>query len=468
MQKSSPRILVVEDEEMIRRMFVGGLKEYRIDQAATGGEALILVESGQYQAALVDLMLPDINGLEVLCEIKKIQPRCQVIVMTGHASIPLAIRSIRMGAMDFIEKPFSLNEIRRLMEKAVISSGGLNGVLLSDETAKLARQAGIAGHASREMQELLASAHKIAGKKLSVLLCGETGTGKELLARFIHLASPRSGRIFLPVNCGALAESLVESDLFGHEKGAFTGADRRRHGCFELADRGTIFLDEVGDSSSGVQSRLLRVLETGDFQRVGGEEILNVDVRVLAATNIDLEKAVQKRLFRQDLYYRLGAVRLNVPPLRRRREDILPLADHFLRRVSGVEDEEPITLSHEAAEMLLNYPWPGNVRELANVIYQAATMAEVNTIALHHLPDRLLSGRKQFTDRVPPEGNSPPARLKDIEKSAIISALQYCRGNIKATALVLGIGRATMHRKIKEYGIDLNRAVYPFETKGPT
>lgn len=189
MQKSSPRILVVEDEEMIRRMFVGGLKEYRIDQAATGGEAVILAESGQYQAALVDLMLPDINGLEVLCEIKKIQPRCQVIVMTGHASIPLAIRSIRMGAMDFIEKPFSLNEIRRLLEKAVRSSGGLNGVLLSDETAKLARQAGIAGYSSREMQELLASAHKIAGKKLSVLLCGETGTGKELLARFIHLAS---------------------------------------------------------------------------------------------------------------------------------------------------------------------------------------------------------------------------------------------------------------------------------------
>jgi len=226
--------------------------------------------------------------------------------------------------------------------------------------------------------------------------------------------------------------------------------------------------DEVGDSSSGVQSRLLRVLETGDFQRVGGEEIINVDVRVLAATNIDLEKAVQKRLFRQDLYYRLGAVRLNVPPLRRRREDILPLADHFLWRVSGVEGEEPITLSHEAAEMLLNYPWPGNVRELANVIYQAATMAEINIIAPHHLPDRFLSGQKQLSEGLSPAGDSPPARLKDIEKSAIISALQYCRGNIKATALVLGIGRATMHRKLKEYGIDLNRAVYPFETKGPT
>jgi two-component system NtrC family response regulator len=270
---------------------------------------------------------------------------------------------------------------------------------------------------------------------------------------------------FLPLNCSAIAESIVESELFGHEKGSFTGADRRRRGCFELADKGTLFLDEVGDSSLTLQSKLLRVLETGEFQRVGGEGFVHVDVRVVAATNVDLEKAIQKKLFRQDLYYRLGGVKLNVPPLRRRREDILPLAEYFLRRVSSNESGDVPVISHEAAEILIKYSWPGNVRELANAIHQASTLVEGTTILPKHLPAHLIysrwqhSGFKDFSD----DPAKPPA-LKDIEKSAILSALRYCRGNVKEAASVIGISRATIHRKIKEYGINVSRSVSLIKT----
>lgn len=467
MKKSTPRILIVEDEEMVRRMLAGALKEYNVEQSASGSEALIKAGGTHYQVALIDLMLPDINGIEVLGEIKKLQPHCQVVVMTGHASISSAIRSIRMGAFDFIEKPFSLTDIRQVIEKAIRATGAIHSGALPEEAAAAAGRVGLVGFGNREMQALLATAYKVAAKNICVMISGETGTGKELLARFIHAASPRAERIFLPVNCGALSESIVESELFGHEKGSFTGADRRHRGCFELADRGTIFLDEVGDASPGLQAKLLRVLESGEFQRVGGEEFVRVDVRILAATNVDLEKAVQKKIFREDLYYRLAAVRLTIPPLRSRQEDILPLAEHFLRRVSNYESGDVPVLSPEAAEALSDYSWHGNVRELANVIHQAVALTEENIILPEHLSACLKHGKWKPSAMEwlsLNDGTRPPV-LKELEKSAIVAALRYCRGNVKAASLVLGIGRATMHRKIKEYDIDLARSVYLIETE---
>ena len=459
MTTSKPRILIVGDEEIIGNTLSGAIGQYIFEYTATGAGAVDKARTSYFQAALVDLILPDLNGLEVLYEIKLLQPQCQVVIMSGHASIPMSVRSIRMGALDFIEKPFSLHQIRLILEKAVRASEAYNTDHISGEILETAGRVGMTGYNSKEMRGLLTTAYKIAGKKINILICGETGTGKELLARFIHTSSPQSARIFLPVNCGALAESLVESDLFGHEKGSFTGADRRRHGCFELAHRGTIFLDEVGDASPGVQSRLLRVLETGEIQRLGGEELLHVDVRIISATNIDLEKAVHERMFREDLYYRLSAVRLDIPPLRRRREDITDLAEHFLRKIPEQEKNECAMFSPETLELLINYTWPGNVRELANVVYQGAALSEGNTICPAHLPDRLLNtGKKECVCGVMGSDTSlPPPRLKEIEKSAIIYALQYFRGNIKAAAQALGIGRATLHRKLKEYGIDSSK-----------
>ncbi|HBV96801.1 MAG: hypothetical protein JL50_15530 [Peptococcaceae bacterium BICA1-7] len=459
MTTCKPRILIVGEEETIRNTLSSAISEYQFEYTATGAGAVDKVRTSYYQAALVDLILPDINGLEVLYEIKILQPQCQVIIMSGHASIPMSVRSIKMGALDFIERPFSLHQIQLILEKAVKVSGINNMDHILGKVLETAGRVGMTGFSSKEMRNLLTTAYKVAGKKINMLICGETGTGKELLARFIHSCSPQSARIFLPVNCGALAESLVESDLFGHEKGSFTGADRRRHGCFELAHRGTILLDEVGDASPGVQSRLLRVLETGEINRLGGEEIIHVDVRIISATNIDLEKAVQKRMFREDLYYRLSAVRLDIPPLRQRREDIPHLAEYFLRRILGQENFECSMFAPETMDIIVNYPWPGNVRELANVVYQAAALSEGNTICAGHLPDRLLNTNKKVSvlGAMGTDNLVSPPRLKEIEKSAIIYALQYFKGNIKAAAQALGIGRATMHRKLKEYGIDSSK-----------
>lgn len=445
------QILIVDDNQKIRRMLSRALCDYRIETAVSGKEALLKISSNQFHAVLLDVVLPDANDLELLKEIKKLQPFCHVIVMTGYASITLAVEAIKIGAYDFIEKPFTPSIIRNLIKKAIDESGIYDGCL-PENVSVLADSVGFVGRKSKEVQDLLLTAYKVAGKDLSILIHGETGAGKEYLARFIHLASLRSRERFFPVNCGAFIESLAESELFGHEKGAFTGADRLRRGCFELADKGTIFLDEIGDASLGVQARLLRILETGEFQRVGGESLLTTDVRVLAATNIDLMKEVKKKLFREDLYYRLGVVCLHIPPLRKRRDDILPLAQFFLQRTA--EPGRALVLSPEVVQILLNYAWPGNVRELANAIQQAAALAEDGTILPDHLPSHL---RQHTAKRTPRKEKNIPPSMAECEKRAIEAALEYCHGNIPKAASVLGIGQATLYRKINKYLIMVDR-----------
>ncbi len=449
------RILIVEDNIKIQRLLLHALAGNKIDTAISGKEALAKINSDKFQAVLLDVVLPDSDDLEVLRKIKKLQPHCQVIVMTGHGSISLAVDAIKSGAYDFIEKPFDPPEIKRLLTEAIGESRN-NIDYLPQTVVSLANSIGFIGYESKEIRELLLTAYKIANKNLNVLIFGETGTGKELLAQFIHSASTRSSGMFFPVNCGALTESLAESELFGHEKGAFTGADRLRRGCFELADKGTIFLDEVGEASLSLQAKFLRVLETGEFQRVGSEHFITVDVRVLAATNIDLIKAVKKKIFREDLYFRLGAVCLQMPPLRSRRDDILALAYYFLRRAS--EPDKIPALSTEVVQLFMEYSWPGNVRELSHAVKQAVALAEGGTILPGHLPAHLRQSKNTGLEIEISQGKEstlPPPSMVEYEKAAIIAAMKYCQGSIPEAAAVLGIGQATLYRKINKFNIIL-------------
>jgi two-component system NtrC family response regulator len=505
------RILVIDDEVEVGTFFRCLLerKGYRVVVATNGREACRAINAQKFNVAVVDLKLPDSDGLSLLQEIKKVQPDCEVIIMTGYSTTRTAVRAIQLGAYDYIEKPFEdISEVESLIDKALDFAGGAEErkkKLSSAEWSHIATRAGIIVGNSRAMNQLLSVAYKIARKDVNVLIQGETGTGKEVLARFIHAASHRSDHPFIPVNCGALPENLLESELFGHEKGAFTGAIGQRRGIFELANHGTLFLDEIGEASLSIQVKLLRVLETGEFMRVGGEKPIKTDVRIIAATNVDLEQAVREKSFREDLFYRLDVVRLCLPPLRERREDIPELVNHFLKELSGQGTGQEIRISPEAMKIMMQYSWPGNVRELLNAIQQAAALCDGTVILPGHLSSRITGSLNQFPRAGPallenqPQGSPflaqlqnmaqakdylsgledgelsrvfhllkvleknvlevmsrrglpcpPPATIEEMEREAINQALVYSRGNISLAARVLGIGRNTLYRKLKE------------------
>jgi two-component system NtrC family response regulator len=505
------RILVVDDEVEVGTFFRCLLerKGYRVTVAASGQEAREAINDQKFHVAVVDLKLPDFDGLFLLQEIKKVQPGCEVIIMTGYSTTRTAVRAIQLGAYDYIEKPFEdISQIEALIDKALDFAGGAEERkkrLSTAEWGHIAARAGIIVGNSRAMNQLLSVAFKIARKDVNVLIQGETGTGKEVLARFIHAASHRSDRPFIPVNCGALPENLLESELFGHEKGAFTGATGQRRGIFELANHGTLFLDEIGEASLSIQVKLLRVLETGEFMRVGGEKPIKTDVRVIAATNVDLEQAVREKSFREDLFYRLDVVRLHLPPLRERKEDIPVLVNHFLNELAGHGTGQSIKISPEAMKIMMQYSWPGNVRELVNAIHQAAALCDGTVILPGHLSNRITGALNRFPKAGPaspddqPEASPflaqlqnlvrskdflsgledgelprvfhllkvlekrvlevmsrrglpcpPPATIEEMEREAINQALSYSRGNITLAARILGIGRNTLYRKLKE------------------
>jgi two-component system NtrC family response regulator len=510
-------VLVIDDELEVGTFFRRLLerKGYRVRLAASGAEALTALEENLYQVAMVDLKLPDANGLNLLQEIKSRQPNCEVVIMTGYSTTKTAVKAIQLGAFDYIDKPFEdIGEVEELIDKACDYGKSLKfGPGVQPDWHKTAEKVGFMVGATARMFKMVSAADKIAKKNINVLIQGETGTGKEVLARFIHEASNRSDRLFIPVNCGAFPENLLESELFGHEKGAFTGASGQRKGIFELADRGTLFLDEIGEASLAIQVKLLRVLETGEFLRVGGEKSIHTDVRIIAATNLDLEQAVKEKLFREDLFYRLDVVRFELPPLRERREDIPLLVKHFLDGNSEFADREPVQISGECLRMLMEYAWPGNIRELANTIDQALALSDGPVILPNHLSDKLLktlmpsinrregngdfSGNTATTsynvqlqgllqDRRALEEMSPeelliahrlaraidsavgeaidarklprpePPTLQEMEARSIREALSYHRGNITCASRTLGIGRNTLYRKMKEYSIEIN------------
>lgn len=384
------RILVVDDEKEICTFFSYLLrrKGYQVTSVQSGREALAIIESEKFHLALLDLKLPDLDGLTLLKKLKEKTCRCQVIIMTGYSTVKSAITAMQLGALDYIEKPFDdLNELEKLIDSALTTRSYAD----DEDLQEAASEAGIVLGKSHQMLRIIDLARRIAVKSVTVLIQGETGTGKEVMARFIHSCSKRAGNPFIPINCAAISETLLESELFGYEKGAFTGANRTRKGFFEIAGNGTLFLDEISEASLSTQAKLLRILETGEYMRVGGENVFKTDSRIIAASNVILDEAVTRRVFRQDLFYRLDVLTLKIPPLRERKEDIPIFLDYFLRRFTEGKEVEVREFADETVDILCAYDWPGNVRELVNLVQRLVTVVDEPRVMPRHLPEKVLT-----------------------------------------------------------------------------
>ena len=456
-------ILVIDDEESICRAFERffGARGWRVRSVATGAAGLAAYADRRADVVFLDVRLPDRNGLEVLDELNRLDERACVVVITAYGDLETVVQAVKGKAFDYVPKPLDLDRVLELAQRAARSRAATQAAPAGREGP----QPAIVG-ASPAMQEVYKKIATFAAADAPVLILGETGTGKDLIARLIHDHSERKARPFVAVNCGALPEGLVEGELFGHVRGAFTGADADRPGRFEAADGGTLFLDEVGELSPAVQVKLLRVLDTQVVERVGSARPIRLSVRVLAATNRDLAADVRGGRFRADLYYRLAVLQLELPPLTRRREDILPLAEHFLaaRRRAG---QPAPALSRAAAELLVRHAWPGNVRELRNAVEHAAAAACGHQILPTDLPESLrqpaaAEGAGQAADRAAGDyvAALPPAKaelyrlaVEPVEKAVIERALARCGGNQSAAAAMLGLHRNTLRKKIAELGI---------------
>ena len=449
------RILIVEDERAIRLALSGLLRRegYETDQAENGEEAIRALGKDAYDFVLTDLALGSgASGMEVLRSAKEHQPETPVVMITAHGNEQIAVEAMKLGADDYVPKPFDNDEIRLVVKRA------LERTRLSRENrilrARVERDFGFdnligSGPAMRRVFEMI---QKVAETDLTVLIRGASGTGKELVAQALHQHSPRKNQPFVAVNCAAISRELVESELFGHEKGAFTGADAKRAGRFEAADRGTVFLDEIGDMAPETQAKVLRVLEERSLERVGGTQPIEVDVRVVAATHRDLEAEVKEGRFREDLYYRLKVVELDLPPLRERSEDLPGLAQRFLEQVAERLGREKKRLSDEALARLIRHSWPGNVRELRNVIEQAAVLASGESIEEADL--NLSAGTDGGTGHLPhhdePFSDAKKRVVEDFERSFLLRALRDNDGNISRTAEAIGMVRQSLQQKIRE------------------
>ncbi len=428
-------------------------KKYEVLAAVSGEACLRMIRENSPDLVLLDIQMPGIDGIETLKKIKQEEPNLPVVMMSAHGTVERAVRSMKLGAHDFIEKPFASDRLLVTVENALITSSLKKEVTeLRSELKSKYEFNNIIGQ-SGAMQEVFKSVEKIIDSNVTVLIQGESGTGKELIARAIHYNSQsRSAKPFVAVNCTALPESLLESELFGHEKGAFTGASGRRIGKFEMANGGAIFLDEIGLMSPATQSKVLRVLQEREFERVGGNDLVRVDVRFISATNRDLEEAVKKGEFREDLYYRIAVFPIKLPPLRERKEDIPPLSAFFLKKYSREEGKEIEGISPDALDLLMAYHWPGNVRELENAIERAVVLATSKEVMPSDLPAAVRSlGEKRLYEA----DNTLANWIEKLEEEALRQALLECGGNISQTAKKLGIGRATIYRKAKKYGLPM-------------
>ena len=445
------RVLIVEDNETLRAGIRVSLEEsgYNVHDAATGEEAVRKLESEPFHVVVTDIRLGDLTGVDILKKAKEVNSEIEVILMTAYATVETAVQALRLGAFDYIQKPFELEHLQHRVRTA-LKMGRMRGeleVLLKAEYRNALEEGALVAE-SRGMKEILAVIRKVAPTPATVLITGETGTGKELLATLVHFGSPRSGGPFVKVNCAALHENLLESELFGHERGAFTGAEKLRVGRFEQADKGTIFLDEIGDMSPSTQAKVLRVLQEQEFERLGSSgRSVKVDVRLITATNKDLRGEVKEGRFRQDLFFRLNVVNLHIPSLRERRDDILPLARFFLNRYS-VDFKKTVTgFSPEAIDKMRTYPWPGNVRELQNAIERAVLLCDGEIIEAGNL-----------TMDARPEGEAVSVAdtlvLEELERAAIARALQSTRGVQKEAADLLGISPRVLNYKIQNLKID--------------
>lgn len=451
------KILIVDDEKSMRLTISMLLRRrgYVVDGAETFQEAIGKIEGEVYDLALTDLRLSDGSGLELLREAKRISPETEVIILTAFGSIESAVEAIRLGAFDYLTKPIDPDDLLLHVRKAVEHKRLRRAVRnLRSQVKERYKLGNIIGK-SRSMQQIFEMITVVSRTDTTVLIQGESGTGKELVAKAIHTHSHRAEGPFVPVNCGAIPEALFESELFGHVKGAFTGASYNRKGLFEEADGGTIFLDEVGEIPFPMQVKLLRVLEEKRIRRIGSNETIPVDVRVIAATNKNLKALVDEGKFRDDLFYRLNVVMIEIPPLRERPDDILPLAEHFLERFSSKLKKDIREISPEARRMLLSYDWPGNVRELENAIERAVLLSHDQIIGPDDLPDTLRKDSGDILLDLIVEGLEEGYTLRELERRYIEAVLRRNRGNRSKTAEQLGIGRNTLWRKIKEYKIDV-------------
>jgi len=455
------RILIIDDEESIRDLLTDFLegKGFEAVSAPDGMSGIALLKEERFDLFIVDLMMPDMGGLDVLRELSAQKINIPSIVITAFGTIQTAVEAMKLGAFDYITKPFILDDILITIQRAI------NVSRLQDENIRLKKQLKkehgfhrIIGKSPR-IQEVIKLIEKIANTDRTVLIIGESGTGKELVAKTLHYYSSRSQKPFVPLNCAAIPKDILESELFGHEKGAFTGAINTRIGRFELANMGTLFLDEIGEIAPSIQAKLLRVLQEREFERVGGIKTIKVDVRIIAATNKDLEKAVKEGSFREDLFYRLNVIPIHLPPLREIKEDIPLLIEHFLADISKRKKKEPPRLSRDAVECLLNYSWQGNVRELENLIERLIILKEGEVVTANDLPDRFRSKglltqhtlTKTYT--LPTSGVDINRMLDEIERSLILQAMDIADGVKSKAASLLGLNRTTLIEKMKKKGI---------------
>ena len=454
-------VLVVDDDSAVRDVLQEALtqEEYSVSTVEDGAAAIQAVKDSVVHIVITDFQLPDIDGLEIIDRLAKLDAKIIPIMMTGFGTIETAVRAMKSGAFDFITKPFDLEAVAVVVRKAAeFLRLRQENHLLRKAVRDQYRLEQLVG-ASEPIQQVMEFVRKVADSDSTVMIQGESGTGKELVARMLHFNSLRKDRPLVPVNCGAIPENLLESELFGHEKGAFTGATHARMGRFELANGGTIFLDEIGEMSLPLQVKLLRVLQEREFERVGGNRTIHVDVRIVAATNQDLETLVEEKRFRKDLFYRLNVIPIVIPPLRERRSDIPLLIDHFLTRFNQTKHTEISSLAPDALHLLTEYDWPGNIRELENMIERLVVLKKRGVLSIGDLPDKICrksSGtelKEQFI-RFSEDGINLSREVEQYEKHLIMEALRKANGVTSRAAQLLQLNRTTLVEKLKRKGVD--------------
>ena len=435
-------ILIVDDELIVRDSLSKWFREegYEVGTADSARQALALLAQQNWDVALVDIKMPDVDGIELQGRFHEVRPDLLVIIMTGYASVETAVAALKNGAYDYVVKPFDPEEMAHTVQNALAHKRAEREVeLLKERMAESNLPQDLVGQ-SAAMRTVFEAIQTVGPTEATVLITGESGTGKELIARAIHAASPRRYNRLVVIHCGALAETLLESELFGHEKGAFTGAQYRKKGSFEVADGGTVFLDEIGDISLKTQTDLLRVLQEREITRVGSSQPIHVDFRCVAATNKNLEALVEGGTFRPDLYYRLNVFRIDLPPLRQRKDDIPLLVNHFIHKFATSMNKPVTGVTREAMNLLQQYDWPGNIRELENAVERAMVVARYTELQ-----------EKDFTLRIPP-GERNGMSLDEVERAHILQVVDQCENNQTMAAQVLGIDRVTLHSKLKKYG----------------
>lgn len=456
---SIEKILVIDDEELIRNFIAETLTRegYEVTTAGNGKDGISRFKEQSFDLVFTDMKMPDLTGIDVLSKIKEISPQTTVVVITAYGSIENAVEAMRFGAFNYLIKPFSPDTIEAVVDKAKEHQSLLTeNQFLREEISRKGgdKEQGVVAENS-EMQQILKDISRVAKSNASVFITGESGTGKEVFAQAIHDQSLRNNRPFIKVNCAAVPETLIESEFFGHEKGAFTGANQKRIGRFELANGGTLLLDEVTEIPLTVQAKLLRAIQEQVFERVGGSKPIKVDVRIIATSNRDMKQAINDKVLREDLYYRLNVVPIHLPPLRQRSDDIIPLATHFLTRMSKENHKDVKNLSASAKQKLLSYHWPGNVRELANIIERSVVMEskpEITPESIFLEPTGDLPAKHSADLEASEEAGLPVGlSLRELEKQLIIETLHVHNNNKKKTAEILGISPRTLRNKLNEY-----------------